>query len=244
MITLARVLAVHPESGTIDAVCTLSGRKFAGVRTVQVGVSSNTGRIDLPVPELGGDSSVSDPAKLPVGARELVAVIALYGKHPVCLGFLPPRRSQMYFEAGRRIDRHGSDVYQTIDSNGNTEWRHPSGTLIRVSESATPEDLTGQDADGSWKIDKNTARAPRLHVRLANGGQTKFELVATPDGNVTMTVAGTLTVNAPTTNWTGDINVSGDITVTGGDVVADGISLKTHVHGGVQSGGSNTGTPQ
>ncbi|WP_454144013.1 hypothetical protein [Methylocaldum sp. MU1018] len=221
----------------------MSGRKFAGVRVVQPGASSNTGRIDLPVPELGADSSQTDPAKKPAGTREGLAVIALFGGHPVCLGFLPPRRSQMYLEAGRRIDRHQSDVYSTIDAEGNTEWRHPSGTMVRISESATPEDLTGQDTDGAWKIDKNTARAPRLHVRLANGGQTKFELVATPDGNVTMTVAGTLTVNAPTTNWTGDINVSGDITVTGGDVVADGISLKTHVHGGVQSGGSNTGQP-
>lgn len=35
----------------------------------------------------------------------------------------------------------------------------------------------------------------------------------------------------------------GDVTVTDGDVIADGISLKTHVHGGVQFGGSNTGVP-
>ena len=39
------------------------------------------------------------------------------------------------------------------------------------------------------------------------------------------------------------INGSG-ITVTGGDVVADGISLKHHVHGGVMSGGSDTGQPK
>lgn len=28
-----------------------------------------------------------------------------------------------------------------------------------------------------------------------------------------------------------------------GDVIADGVSLKTHTHGGVESGGSNTGAP-
>lgn len=33
------------------------------------------------------------------------------------------------------------------------------------------------------------------------------------------------------------------VTVTGGDVIADGISLKTHKHGGVQSGSSQTGLP-
>lgn len=234
MITLARVTAVHPETGAIDCVCIATRRRFAGVRVVQPGASSNTGRLDLPEPKLGADSSQTDPALMPLGAREVVAVIAFFGGRALCLGFVPPRTSQMYFEAGRRIDRHQSDVYTTIDANGNTEWRHPSGTLVRISESATPEDLTGQDADGSFAITRNTDRAPGLHVRLANGGQTKFELVATPDGNVTMSVAGTLTVNAPTTNWTGDI------TVTGGDVVADGISLKTHVH---KSGSSTTGQP-
>lgn len=244
MITLARVTAVHPETGSLDCVCIATRRRFAGVRVAQVGASTDTGRMDIPIPETGTDSSVSDPALMPLGAREVVAVIAFFGGRALCLGFLPPRTSQMHFEAGRRIDRHQSDVYTTIDANGNVEFRHPSGTLVRISESATPEDLTGRDTDGSFAITRNTDRAPRLHVRLANGGQTKFELVATPDGNVTMTVAGALTVTAPTTNWTGDINVNGDITVTGGDVVADGISLKTHVHSGVQSGGSNTGTPQ
>lgn len=31
--------------------------------------------------------------------------------------------------------------------------------------------------------------------------------------------------------------------IVNGDVIADGISLKNHVHGGVESGGSNTSTP-
>lgn len=35
----------------------------------------------------------------------------------------------------------------------------------------------------------------------------------------------------------------GNVTVTDGDVIADGISLKNHVHGGVQSGATDTGAP-
>ncbi len=43
----------------------------------------------------------------------------------------------------------------------------------------------------------------------------------------------------------GNINVTNaTINVTNCDVIADGISLKNHVHGGVVSGGSTTGTPQ
>ena len=41
----------------------------------------------------------------------------------------------------------------------------------------------------------------------------------------------------------GGIAITGDVTVAG-DVIADGISLKTHVHGGVISGGSKTAGPQ
>lgn len=37
--------------------------------------------------------------------------------------------------------------------------------------------------------------------------------------------------------------VSGEFRVEGGDVIADSISFKTHVHSGVQSGPSNTGLP-
>ena len=40
-----------------------------------------------------------------------------------------------------------------------------------------------------------------------------------------------------TATFTGDINASGDVT-------AGGISLQTHVHGGIQPGGSDTGAPK
>lgn len=41
------------------------------------------------------------------------------------------------------------------------------------------------------------------------------------------------------------INISNcpNVVVTGGDVTADGVSLKNHLHGGVQAGGSQTGAP-
>ena len=35
----------------------------------------------------------------------------------------------------------------------------------------------------------------------------------------------------------------GDVKVFGGDVMADGVSLKHHTHGGVETGGGNTGEP-
>ncbi|MDO5643906.1 MAG: phage baseplate assembly protein V [Paracoccus sp. (in: a-proteobacteria)] len=50
--------------------------------------------------------------------------------------------------------------------------------------------------------------------------------------------AGSAEIVAP-----GGISITGDVTVAG-DLIADGISLKAHVHGGVISGGSNTGGPR
>lgn len=64
------------------------------------------------------------------------------------------------------------------------------------------------------------------------GSTIKFD----KDGNITIIAAG------------GNINVTGDIHVTGaidatGDIVAGTVSLKTHIHSGVQSGGSTSGPP-
>lgn len=58
---------------------------------------------------------------------------------------------------------------------------------------------------------------------------------------------GNLTVNGNITivgNGSRTVNASGcTVNLTGGDVIADGVSLKNHTHGGVQTGGGNTGVP-
>lgn len=80
--------------------------------------------------------------------------------------------------------------------------------------------------------------------------------------SLTINTATKTTINAPETTINGHLTVLGGITVSGGggssmsgdfklngtmtatnDVIANGISLDTHRHSGVQAGGSNTGTP-
>lgn len=53
-----------------------------------------------------------------------------------------------------------------------------------------------------------------------------------------MSAAGTLTLNAD-----GSATYTGGTITTDSDVIADGISLKNHVHSGVQAGANNTGAP-
>ena len=75
-------------------------------------------------------------------------------------------------------------------------------------------------------------------------GSAKFD---TPDVILTgrLTVAGLITGTGgmAISGGTG-ASVTGDISVTGGDVEADGISLKDHVHGGVEPGGGTTDKAQ
>ena len=82
---------------------------------------------------------------------------------------------------------------------------------------------------------RGTANTPKAgaqgkrYVRFGDGAVVEYDRSA-----------NTMTINVP-----GPVNITanGNVNVTG-DVIADGISLKTHVHGGVTSGGSITSSPQ
>lgn len=81
-------------------------------------------------------------------------------------------------------------------------------------------------------------------------GNTVTVAVDRAAGSVTVTATGTVRVQSPRveiaadeTEITGHLTVGNGATVTG-DVTADGISLKTHTHSGVQAGSANTGPPQ
>ncbi len=80
------------------------------------------------------------------------------------------------------------------------------------------------------------------------------EVIAATKVTVTsplVTMSGELQVTGKITGTNGlaisggaGAQVTGNITATGGNITADGIGLKTHVHGGVQTGGGTTGAPQ
>ena len=61
-------------------------------------------------------------------------------------------------------------------------------------------------------------------------------------GNITLAAGGTVTLSGASIVLTGPVTASSTITAAG-DVKAGSISLESHVHGGVQSGGSNTSGP-
>jgi phage baseplate assembly protein V len=88
-------------------------------------------------------------------------------------------------------------------------------------------------------------------IDFADGAQLRYDPEAhhlealLPDGaTATITAPGGLTINAQA-----GVTINGDVTLNGTlsaseDVIADGVSLKTHRHGGVQPGSGQTGAPQ
>lgn len=100
-----------------------------------------------------------------------------------------------------------------------------------------------------------------LHVKAP---EVSVEATTVTVKATTVTVkASNVTIDAPETTLTGHLTVQGGMTVSGGggssmsgdftldgsmnasaDVTARGISLNSHVHGGVQAGGSDTSGPK
>jgi phage baseplate assembly protein V len=73
----------------------------------------------------------------------------------------------------------------------------------------------------------------------------------------TINASGSTAINSPETTISGHVTIQGGLSVSGGngaeidgsltttgDVVANGISLDSHVHGSVMSGSSDTSAPK
>jgi GpV Apex motif len=75
---------------------------------------------------------------------------------------------------------------------------------------------------------------------VLNGVPTQY--VQFTASGMTLVSPNQITLQAPTVAVDGDLTVSGTTTGTGDGTFA-GIDVQTHVHGGVQSGGSDTGPP-
>lgn len=90
-----------------------------------------------------------------------------------------------------------------------------------------------------------------LEIRSNNGDN---KIVIKPSGDIEIINTTKVDITSPTINLNGDVNVSKTLTVTEDincnqsvtavtDVTVGSVSLKNHIHSGVQSGPSNTGPP-
>lgn len=85
---------------------------------------------------------------------------------------------------------------------------------------------------------------PTQYVAFSDEGITVVSptkvMVQAPE--IELTAATSVTVTAPDITLDGDVHITGETTGDGDGTFA-GISVETHDHGGVQTGGGNTGPP-
>lgn len=233
MLRKAIVVETHPEDNSVDLVMSDDGSRLTGVQVVTYGASTRTGLVDLPeVPKRANKWDITQRT-----GQDIEALVGfIQGGNPVVVGFIYPQISQMTFEKHRRFNRHRSDVYTTIDEDGNIELYHPSGVFIRIAESPEHEDLTNQNYDQNLKLDRNTAR--KLHVRVSIPDSGTFTM--DPQGNARLEMLKTITLQADGSSL---VVRSGGVYCSP-DVFAGSVSLRKHRHTGVVPGDGISGPPQ
>lgn len=210
------VVACHPEDNSVDLVMCDDGARLSGVPVMAHSASARSGSVDMPeMPNKTGEDKWNITKR---HGQDMEALVAVMGRgNPIVVGFLYPQISQMTFkDAKRKFTRHQSDVYHTIDGDGNVELYHPSGAYVRIAEKLDHEDLEKKNFDESLVLDRNKDKKVGMRVSL---GGVKIDI---KDGVVT---------------------IDAKKVVVSGDVVASGVSLKDHVHTGVRSGPNLSGPP-
>lgn len=185
MLDLAKVVEIHPESHAVDLEFMDDGRRIPGVQVLSHSAGGDMGLSDLSQPtNVGYDEKPSQK-------RDIYAAVSWSGSMPFVIGFLFPQVAQCLFEdINRMVYRHASDVYMTVDGDGNTEVFHPSGTYLRIGTKPEHEDLTGKDYDQIWKIDRNTDKAVHVHLEVASAGSKVASLDIDPSGNLSIENSG------------------------------------------------------
>jgi phage baseplate assembly protein gpV len=136
-------------------------------------------------------------------------------------------------------------------------YESESGHAIEIDDTKDHERLHFYHRSGSYvEFGPNGDRAERIQKNkftVVIGDDSVYvqgDVKLYVDGNVTaeiggqanITVSGDINATTPNLNLTGNLNVNGSAIITG-DVTAQGTSVHTHTHSGVQSGGGNTGSP-
>ena len=229
---LGIVVATYPEGNSIDVLMINDGSRLSNVQVASWTASSNTGAVDLPDIGAAVGPARWDPTQ-PV-TRFVQGIIMFIRGVPICTGFIFPQVGQLSFQRKNfKVDRHASDVYSTINSAGDMETYHPSGTYLRIGASPTHEDLTAQDFDQQWAIKNNIGSAVHAHLVVANAGNVVATLDIDPGGNVTLVHNGNLTT---TTSGNATLTVTGATTIN----ATGAVSVNTQANASVTASGGVT----
>lgn len=147
--------------------------------------------------------------------------------------------------ASRCIDSWWESGSSTPVPPAEIRFHDLSDGFVMVGPRSLPKAISGVSTT-STQLRKDDGTA---YVEISDNGDIKLKspTLVTIDSPQTI-CTGTLTVEGLLTyqdgmTGAGGGDITGTVTVTSGDVVADSKSLKTHTHGGVTTGGGNTGAP-
>jgi len=140
--------------------------------------------------------------------------------------------------------------WMTSRAGATREWNPPAVGEQVVLMSPSGQDNSGFALPGGiYRTDApaNGTEAGKVVLDLPESGAWIIRVgdvvIEAADGSAKITVGGkSVEVTPSKILINGDVEVTGKINTTG-DVIAGSISLQTHKHGGVQSGGSQTSTP-
>lgn len=240
----AQVVAVRPQSRTVELCYSDDGWREADVPVLCDYVSTDTGawsqhNVARPPTELlaGGVNPTKDK-------RTVFALVATVEGRSVVVGFIPEPLSQiMFIEQQQDRDmvwRHPSGTLVTIAPSGSLEVQHTGGAYLRIAtdhDSAPPdqhEDLTPFGANENWALPKNDPPWITLCTQ-------SFKATVKPGGDTTIESGGNLTVQ-----YVGDalVELGGNLTakVNGSAYVSAGgaVSVQTPDSVTVTAGGDAT----
>lgn len=198
VLRLAKVVTVHPESGTIDVLFLDDGGRATGVQVCSPFAGTRAGEFtSYDVTPPGGQESRRWEPELS-GDLDALAVIAMVGELPICLGMLPTQVNQMHFEQkDMKLDRHPKDTYVLMDHDGDYEVYHASNSWIKMGNDTQHKNLEGKDFDRKWKITKNGVGNI---VLVANAGATgmKTQVILSSSGDIYIEASASVKINAVT----------------------------------------------
>ena len=197
-----KVTAVHPRAHAVDGVSLRNGQRFTGVPVLSSSfVSSDSGTVDLHEPDPGQELYDLQPT----AGRDVYAAVAVIGGTPAVIGFKAPEIGAMTFDRKNfRLQRHASGFYVSTNGEGDMEMFHPNGTFLRIAQTVAHEDLTGQDYDKRFKVDKNTDKVVRIYMAVYANGEKKVDFHLTPTGDLLASGIGKLEAI-----FAGDIHLKG-----------------------------------
>lgn len=163
---------------------------------------------------------------------------------------------------GKKRFIDGDELDFPVINNVPVRWPTFSGGNAGVKGPVTAGDkcllvFSQQASDGTddmRRFDLSDAYAVMVdgNSSTSQGGDNSSMVMYFGSAYIRITNAGKLEINAPggtetvapLNTYTGSSRLTGTFEVVEGDVIVEGISSKSHTHGGVQTGTGNTGLPQ